>query len=109
MSDAALISAVFVGVVVAFYIMFMRPVAKEQESHRQQIRDLRPGDEVVTTSNFIARVRDISLSPSGQTHISLELAEGVIFTALPSAILRRLSAAPTDDPATNQQKKEASA
>ncbi len=109
MSDAALISAVFVGVVVAFYVMFMRPVAKEQESHKQQMRDLRPGDQVVTTSNFIAKVRDITLTASGETHISLELADGVIFTALPSAILRRLSAAASDETAANQEKKEASA
>ena len=107
MSDAALISAVFVGVVIAFYVMFLRPIAKEQEHHRQQIRDLRPGDEVLTTSNFIAIVREISVVPSGQTRISLELADGVTFTALPAAISQRLT--PAAEAASNQGQKEASA
>jgi preprotein translocase YajC subunit len=94
MNDAEIISVVFVGVVLAFYVMFLRPIRKDQEKHRQQIRDLRPGDEVLTTSNFIARVIDIQVPAEGQTRISLELADGVVVTAVPGAILQRLSPAP---------------
>ena len=102
MNDAELISVVFVGVVIAFYVMFLRPIRKDQETHRQQIRDLRAGDEVLTTSNFIARVVDIQVPASGQTRISLQLADGVIVTAVPGAILQRLSAAP-DQPQVDEQ------
>jgi preprotein translocase subunit YajC len=91
MSDASILSAVFVAVFAAFYLMFIRPIHKDQQRHRQQIRDLRPGDEVLTTSGFIARVRDIQVSESGQPRIALELAEGVVFVALPSAIAQRLT------------------
>ncbi|HEX5142221.1 MAG TPA: preprotein translocase subunit YajC [Dehalococcoidia bacterium] len=90
MSDAGLLSAVFVGVIVAFYLMFLRPLQKDQEKHRQQIRDLRPGDNVLTTSGFIATVKDIQVQENGQTHIALELADGIVFTAVASAIAQRL-------------------
>jgi preprotein translocase subunit YajC len=107
MSDAALLSAVFVGVIIAFYIMFMRPIQKEQERHKQQIRDLRNGDEVVTTSGFIARVKDIQVVDTGQTRIALELADGVVFTALASAIAQRLT--PSTQEAAAKEQKGASA
>jgi preprotein translocase subunit YajC len=98
-SDAGLLSAVFVGVIVAFYLMFLRPLQKDQEKHRQQIRDLRPGDSVLTTSGFIATVKDIQVQDNGQTHIALELADGIVFTAVASAIAQRLV-----EPAGQEQK-----
>lgn len=91
MNDAELMAVVFVGVVIAFYIMFMRPIQKDQERHKRQMRELRPGDRVVTTSNFIATIRDIQVLADGGTEIALELTDGVIVTALPNAILRRLT------------------
>jgi preprotein translocase YajC subunit len=90
MSDAALMSAVFIGIIAGFYVLFMRPAAKENEHHRQQIRDLRPGDDVLTTSGFIATVQDIQVPAKGRTRIKLRLAEGVVFTAVTSAIAERL-------------------
>jgi preprotein translocase YajC subunit len=91
MNDAELLAAVIFGVVVAFYFMFMRPIQKDQERHKKQMRDLRPGDIVVTTSNFVATVKDISVGEDGQTRIALELTDGVIVTALPYAIMRLLN------------------
>jgi preprotein translocase YajC subunit len=93
MSDASLISAVVIAIVAFIYVTVIRPARKDQATHRQQIRDLRPGDEVLTTANFIARVKDIQVPESGQTRIYLELADGVVFTALPGAILERLAPA----------------
>jgi preprotein translocase subunit YajC len=100
MSDAALISAVFVGVLFAFYLMFLRPIQKEQERHKQQIRDLKPGDEVLTTSGFIGRIKDIQVPVSGHTRIYIELADGVIFEAVTSAISQRVT------PASESQQQE---
>ena len=90
MNDAELLSVVFVAVMIAFYLMFLRPIQKDQEKHRQQIRDLRIGDEVLTTSNFVAIIRDIQVPERGPSRITLEIASGVLVTALPAAILRRL-------------------
>ena len=108
MGDGAIISAVFVGVVAGFYLMFMRPVQKDQEKHKQAIRDLRVGDEVLTTSGFIARVKDITVPEKGQTRLALELTEGVVITAVSSAILSRLEPEPAGETRTSEQK-EASA
>ena len=96
MNDAELLSLVFVAVMVAFYVMFIRPIHKDQEKHKQQIRDLRPGDAVLTTSGFIATIKDIQVPAAGQTRIALELTDGVIITAVPSAILQRLDASSED-------------
>ena len=96
MSDAGILSAVIVAVIAAFYLMFLRPIAKDQERHRREMRNLRPGDEVVTTSNFIGRIRDIEILETGETRITLALSDGVVVTALPGAILRRLSPAPEE-------------
>lgn len=101
MSDAALMSAVFIGIIAGFYVLFMRPAQKESERHRQQIRDLRPGDDVITTSGFIATVKDIQVPPKGQTRIKLELADGVVFTAITSSIAQRL--AETTDSRANEK------
>ena len=105
MNDAELLSVVFVAVMAAFYIMFLRPIQKDQEKHKKQMRDLRIGDEVLTTSGFIARIRDIQVPETGPTRISLELADGVVVIALPTAILNRLESEPaTGEPAQSKQK-----
>jgi preprotein translocase subunit YajC len=104
MNDAELLAAVIFGVVLAFYFMFMRPIQKEQEQHKKQMRDLRPGDVVVTTANFIATVKDIQVLESGQTRIALELADGVVVTALPNAIMRRLNESEARQRGTSGQK-----
>ncbi len=92
MSDAALMSAVFVAVLSAYYLMFLRPIHKEQKRHKQQIRELKLGDEVLTTSGFIGRVKDIQVPESGQTRIYIQLADGVVFEAVTSAIAQRITA-----------------
>jgi preprotein translocase subunit YajC len=100
LNDAGILSAVFVAVLAAFYIMFLRPIQKDQAKHRQQIRDLRAGDRVLTTSGFIAKVKDIQVQESGPTQIALELADGVIFTAVTTAIAQRLT--PEDEHAPSK-------
>ncbi len=104
MNDAEIISAVVVAVLVAFYFMFMRPIAKEQSRHKQQIRDLRPGNQVLTTSGFIAKVKDIQVTEKGTSRILLELADGVVFTAVPTAILERIE--PSDAPARSTEQEQ---
>ena len=110
MNDAELMSALIVGVVVAFYFMFWRPDQKARERHKREMQGLRPGDRVVTTSNFIATIKDIQVPESGETRIWLELTDGVIVTALPGAILKRLTPAEASgrEPALPPEQKGAS-
>jgi preprotein translocase subunit YajC len=103
MSDGALISAVFVGVVVAFYLMFFRPIQKEQARHKQEIRQLKPGDEVLTTGGFFGRIKDIQIPESGQPRIFIELADGVTVKALTNAIAYRLTPAEQKDANSEQR------
>ena len=100
MSDASIISAVVIAIVAYMYFTIIRPARNEQKKHRQEMRDLKPGDRVLTTSNFIATVRDIEMRSDGGTRVYLEIAEGVVVTALPGAIIERANAdAPSADTA----------
>ena len=90
MSDASLISAVVIAIVAYVYLTIIRPARKDQVHHRREMRDLRPGDRVITTANIIARVVDIEVQASGPAHIHLEIADDVIVTAMPGAIYRKL-------------------
>ena len=109
MGDAELISAVVIAIVVFVYMTIIRPGEKEKKEHQRQIRDLRPGDRVLTTSNFIGLVKDIQVEEDGQAHISLEIANGVVVTALPNAILRSLSHASATARQAGSEQKGASA
>ena len=102
LSDASLISAVVIAIVAFVYLTIIRPARQEQERHRQQMRDLRPGDRVVTTSNFVATVKQIEIGEDGQTRLTLELGEGIVVSALPGAVLRRLGPEHETAPKTAQ-------
>ena len=107
MSDASLISAVVIAIVAFVYATVIRPARKEQERHRHEMRNLRTGYEVLTTSNFVARVKDIQIGEDGQTRIALELADGVVISALPGAVLRRLGSETKAAPEAAPEKHEA--
>lgn len=109
MGDAELISAVVIAIVLFVYMTIIRPAEKEKKEHQRQIRDLRPGDQVLTTSNFIGLVKDIQVGEDGQAKISLEIASGVIVTALPNAILRALVPASAQARQPGSEQKGASA
>jgi preprotein translocase YajC subunit len=95
MSDASIISAVVIAIVAYVYFTIVRPARRDQAEHRRQIQGLRPGDQVLTTANFVATIKDIQVPENGPSRIRLELADGVVVTALPGAILRRLTPAET--------------
>lgn len=84
---------IILGVVVAFYLMLVRPAQQEQKRHQQTIRDLKPGDEVVTTSNFIARIKEIHTPEAGPIEVVLDLGDGIEVRALTNAILRKTKSA----------------
>lgn len=77
--------------VVAFYFILLQPVLKQQRQRRQAVRELRIGDEVVTTGGIIAEVKDVVTPADGPTELILEIAPGVRIRALTDAIDRRLT------------------
>ena len=77
-----------------FYFAFLRPVQQEQKKQRNLLQNLRVGDEVLTQSGFIARVKEVRVPEErGPTELVLDLG-GVPVRAVASAIVQRL--APTE-------------
>ena len=78
----------------AFYLIFIRPASQEQKRLQHTIRDLRVGDEIITTAGFFARIKQIETPEEGPVQLVLDFGNGIEVRALTSSILRRLSAAP---------------
>jgi preprotein translocase subunit YajC len=85
---------IILGVLVAIYLMFIRPSQQEQKRQRDLIRDLHVGDEVITTAGFFGVVKEIDTPEEGPVQITLDFGKGVEVRALTSAIIRRVSTAP---------------
>lgn len=77
LSSILLIIAMFVG----FYFFLLRPQQKRQKEHQQLISNLAKGDEVVTGSGILGRVKDV-----GEQFVSLEIAQGVEVKIQKSAV-----------------------
>ena len=73
-------------VVVAFYLILLRPVINQQKRRRSDISRLAIGDEVLTSGGFYAVVLDIRTREDGPQEIILEAAPGVQLRATPDAI-----------------------
>lgn len=111
MNAAELGFVIVVGVIVAFYLVVIRPMTQEQKRQQQDIRDLRAGDEVLTTGGLIATVKEIRVPDEGPVELVLALGPGVEVRALTSAVARRLrSAEPAPETeAKSRREKEAGA
>ena len=94
MNAAEISFIVIIGVLVAFYLMIIRPGQQEQKRQQDTIRDLHVGDEVVTTSGFLARIKEITTPEEGPVQLLLDLGNGIEVRALTSAVARRVSPAP---------------
>ncbi len=84
---------VLIFVVVAFYLILLRPVLNQQRRRRRDLSDLSVGDEVLTSGGFYATVREIRTLDEGPLEIVLEVAPGVELRATPEAIQRVTRAA----------------
>ena len=84
-------------IMVAFYLILVRPSQQEQKRQQQTIRDLQVGDRVVTTSGFFARIKEIHTPEEGPVQLVLDLGNGLEVRALTTAIASRVST--TEEPA----------
>src|SRR2546426_6475542 len=74
-----------------FYFAFLRPVQQQQKKQRNELLNLRVGDEVLTQAGFIARIKEIRVPEDrGPTEIVLDLG-GLEVRAVASAIVQRLT------------------
>lgn len=93
MNTAEISFVVILGVMVAFYLIFIRPAAREQKRIQETIRDLSVGDEVITTAGFFATIRQIETPEEGPVQITLDFGNGVVIRSLTTSIMRRLATA----------------
>ena len=94
--NAAEIGAIaVVAIVIAFYLIVLRPQQQEQKRQQKDIQDLQVGDEVLTTSGFLGTVRDIHVPEEGPVQIVVDFGNGVVMNALASAIQQRVAAGQT--------------
>ena len=73
-------------VVVAFYLILLRPVLNQQRRRRSDLSGLEVGDEVLTSGGFYGVVRAIRTQDDGPQEILIEVAPGVELRATPDAI-----------------------
>lgn len=91
MNAAELGFIVIVGVIIVFYLVILRPQQVEQKRQQTDIKKLQIGDEVLTTSGFLATVKDIHIPEAGPVQLVLDLGNGVEVHALASAIAQRVA------------------
>jgi preprotein translocase subunit YajC len=95
MSEAYLGSIFVVVVLLAFYLFILRPQQQEQKKQQKDIKDLRIGDEVLTTSGFLGTVKDVHIPERGPVQIIIDFGNGVVINALASSIAQRVAAGQT--------------
>ncbi len=90
--NAAEIGAIaVVAIVIAFYLIVLRPQQQEQKRQQTDIKKLVVGDEVLTTSGFLGTVREIYVPEEGPVQIVLDFGNGVVVNALAQAIAQRVA------------------
>ena len=83
-------------IAVLFYFAFLRPVQQHQKKQREELQNLRVGDEVLTQAGFIARIKEVHVPEErGPTELVLDLG-GIEVRAVASAIVQRMSPATGD-------------
>ncbi|HWC06869.1 MAG TPA: preprotein translocase subunit YajC [Gemmatimonadota bacterium] len=74
-----------VAMIAILWFLLFRPQQKEQQRHREMIRALRKGDEVVTAGGLYGRIMALS-----EERISLKIADGVKVDVERAKVLRVL-------------------
>jgi preprotein translocase YajC subunit len=86
---------VIVAIIIAFYLIVLRPPHHDQKRQREDIKKLEVGDEVLTTSGFLATVKDVYVPPTGPVQVVLDFGNGVVIHAVATAIQQRVAAGQT--------------
>lgn len=84
-----------VGIVIAFYLIVLRPQQQEQSRQQKDIKDLQVGDEILTTSGFLGVVKEVHIPESGPVQLVLDFGNGVVMSALTTAVAQRVAVGQT--------------
>tara|TARA_B100000700_G_C15060412_1_gene865400 strand:- start:8484 stop:8792 length:309 start_codon:yes stop_codon:yes gene_type:complete len=66
-----------IAIVALFYFILLRPILRAQKKHKENVAELKVGDEVLTSGGFYAVVRSIQTQETGPSSIIFELTKGV--------------------------------
>lgn len=95
MNAAEISFLVILAIIIAFYLIVLRPQQVEQKRQRKDIENLQVGDEVLTTSGFIGTVKEVFIPESGPVQIVIDFGNGVQINAVATAIAQRVAAGQT--------------
>ncbi|HEY7801057.1 MAG TPA: preprotein translocase subunit YajC [Dehalococcoidia bacterium] len=95
MNAAELSFLVIIGVIVAFYLIVLRPQQQDQQRQQKDIKDLQVGDEVLTTGGLLGTVKEVHIPEKGPVQIVIDFGNGVVISGLASAIAQRVAAGQT--------------
>jgi preprotein translocase subunit YajC len=85
-TEASLLSFLpLVAMFVVLYFIMIRPQMKRQKEHKAMIEALAKGDEIVTAGGLLGKV-----SKMGDSHLHVELAQGVEVQIQRSAVVQVL-------------------
>ena len=81
----------FVGMIVIFYFLLIRPQQKRAKDHRKMVEAIGKGDEIVTNGGVLGKIVEL-----GEQYLTIEIADGVniklqrnaIATVLPKGSLK---------------------
>lgn len=81
----------FIGMIVIFYFLLIRPQQKRAKEHRKLVEALGKGDEVVTNGGVLGKIIDV-----GEQYLTVEVADNVqikiqrqaVSTVLPKGSLK---------------------
>jgi preprotein translocase YajC subunit len=86
---------VIVAILIAFYMIVLRPQQQDQKRQHEDIKKLQVGDEVLTTSGFLAHVKDVYIPERGPVQVVLDFGNGVVIHAVATAVQQRVAAGQT--------------
>jgi preprotein translocase subunit YajC len=81
----------FVGMIVIFYFLLIRPQQKRAKEHRKMVEAIGKGDEIVTNGGVLGKIIEV-----GEQYLTIEIADGVniklqrgaVATVLPKGSLK---------------------
>jgi len=71
----------FIGMIVVFYFLLIRPQQKRAKEHRQMVEAVGKGDEIVTNGGILGKIIEVS-----EQYLSVEIADGVTIRLQRNAI-----------------------
>ena len=81
----------FVGMIVIFYFLLIRPQQKRAKEHRKLVEALGKGDEIVTNGGMLGKIVDMSeqyLTVEIANNVQVKVQRHAITTVLPKGSLK---------------------